>query len=56
VAKAASDSDMVTGPIFFVNGKNPLLTRESTDLTPVMAIFGGTPEIQKEIVVCRLGL
>jgi hypothetical protein len=39
-----------------VNGKHPLLTREPTDTTPVMAIFGGTTEIQKEIIARSLGL
>jgi alkylation response protein AidB-like acyl-CoA dehydrogenase len=33
-----------------VNGTNPLLTRESTDPTPVMAIYGGTSEIMKTII------
>jgi hypothetical protein len=46
LARAALDSELVTGQIFFVSGKNPLLTPESTDATPVMAIFGGTSEIQ----------
>jgi hypothetical protein len=52
---AALDSDLVTGQIF-VNGKKSLLTRESTDPRPVMAIFGGTTEIQKEIIGRGLGL
>jgi hypothetical protein len=56
LARAALDSDLVTGQIFFVNGKNSLPTRESTDPKPVMAIFGGTTEIQKEIIVRGLGL
>ena len=55
-AKAALDSDPVTGQIFFVNGKNSVPTRESTDPQPVMAIFGGTTEIQKEIIGRGLGL
>jgi hypothetical protein len=38
------------------NGKNPLLKRESTDPTRVMAIFGDTTEIQKEIIARGLGL
>jgi hypothetical protein len=50
------DSDLVTGQIFVVNGKNSLPTRESTDPRPVMAIFGGTTEIQKEIIARGLGL
>jgi hypothetical protein len=45
-----------TGQIFFVNGKNSLPTRESTDPKPVMAIFGGTTEIMKEIIARSLGL
>jgi hypothetical protein len=56
LARAALDSDRVTGQIFFVNGKNSLPTRESTDLKPVMAIFGGTTEIHKEIIARSLGL
>jgi hypothetical protein len=58
-AKAAPDSDPVTGQIFFVNvvnGTNPVLTREPADPTPVMAIFGGTTEIQEEIIARGLGL
>jgi alkylation response protein AidB-like acyl-CoA dehydrogenase len=35
---------------------NPLLTRESTDTTPAVPIFGGTTEIQKEIIARSLGL
>jgi alkylation response protein AidB-like acyl-CoA dehydrogenase len=38
-----------------VNGKHPLLTREPTDTAPVMAIFGGTTEIQKQIIARGLG-
>jgi hypothetical protein len=56
LARAALDSDLVTGQIFVVNGKNSLLTRESTNPRPVMAIFGGTTEIRKEIIACGLGL
>jgi hypothetical protein len=56
LARAAQESDLIAGQIFFVSGQNPLLTRESTDTTPVMAIFGGTTEIQKEIIACSLGL
>jgi hypothetical protein len=56
LARAALDSDLVTGQIFVVNGKNSLPTRESTDPRPVMAIFGGTTEIQKEIIARGLGL
>ena len=56
LARAAPDSDLVTGQIFVVNGKNSLPTRESTDPKPVMAIFGGTTEIQKEIIARGLGL
>ena len=56
LARAALDSNLVTGQIFFVNGKNSLPTRESTDPKPVMAIFGGTTEIQKEIIGRSLGL
>jgi hypothetical protein len=56
LARAALDSDLVTGQILFVNGKNSLLTRELTDPRPVMAIFGGTTEIQKEIIGRSLGL
>ena len=50
LARAALDSDLVTGQIFVVNGKNSVPTRESTDPRPVMAIFGGTTETRKEIV------
>jgi hypothetical protein len=39
-----------------VNGENSLPTRSPTDPTPVMAIFGGTTEIQKEIIARSLGL
>jgi hypothetical protein len=39
-----------------VNGKNSLPTRESTGPKPVMAIFDGTTEIQKEIIARGLGL
>jgi hypothetical protein len=39
-----------------VSSNNPLLTRESIDTTPIMAIFGGTTEIQKEIIARGLGL
>jgi hypothetical protein len=39
-----------------VNGKNSPPTRESTHPRPVMAIFGGTTEIQKEIIARGLGL
>ena len=56
LARAALDSDPVTSQIFVVNGKNSLPTRESTDPKPVMAIFGGTTEIQKEIIARGLGL
>jgi hypothetical protein len=56
LARAAPDSDPVTGQIFVVNGKNSPPTRESTDPTPVMAIFGGTTKIQKEIIARGLGL
>ena len=56
LARAALDSNLVTGQIFFVNGKNSLPTRESTDPKPVMAIFGGTTEILKEIIARSLGL
>jgi hypothetical protein len=56
LAGAALDSDPVTSQIFVVNGKNSLPTRESTDPRPVMAIFGGTTEIQKEIIARGLGL
>jgi alkylation response protein AidB-like acyl-CoA dehydrogenase len=56
LARAALDSDLAAGQIFFVSGKNPLLTRESTDPMPVMPIFGGTTEIQKEIIARSLGL
>jgi len=42
-----------------VNGKNPLLTRESTDPTPghgdLRRHVGGT-EIQKEVIARSLGL
>jgi alkylation response protein AidB-like acyl-CoA dehydrogenase len=58
-AKAAPDSDPVTGQIFIANvanGTNPVPTREPTDPAPVMAIFGGTTEIQKEIIARGLGL
>jgi hypothetical protein len=44
------------GQIFFVSGKNPLLTRQPTNTTPVMAIFGGITEIMKEIIGRGLGL
>ena len=50
------DSDLVTSQIFVVNGKDSLPTRESTDPRPVMAIFGGTTEIQEEIIARSLGL
>ena len=56
LARAALDSNLVTGQIFFVNGKNSLPTRESTDPKPVMAIFGGTTEIQKQVIAHSLGL
>ena len=56
LARAALDSDLVTGQIFFVNGKNSVPTREPTDPKPVMAIFGGTTEIQKEAIGRGLGL
>jgi hypothetical protein len=56
LARAVLDSDLVTGQIFVVNGKNSVPTRESTDPKPVMAIFGGTTEIQKEIIARGLGL
>jgi hypothetical protein len=55
LARAAQESGLIAGQIFFVSGKNPRLTRESTDTTLVMAIFGGTTEIIKEIISC-LGL
>ena len=55
-SRAALDSDLITGQIFFVNGKNSVPTRESTDPKPVMATFGGTTEIQKEIIARGLGL
>jgi hypothetical protein len=55
LARAAPDGDLVTGQVFFVNGKNSPPTRESTDPRPVMAIFGGTTEIQKEIIAHGLG-
>jgi hypothetical protein len=47
---AALDNDLVAGQIFFTNSKNALPTREWTDPRPVMAILGGTTEIQKEII------
>jgi hypothetical protein len=56
LARAALDSDPVTCQTFVVNGKNSLPTRESTDPKPVMAIFGGTTEIQKEIMGRGRGL
>jgi len=56
LAKAALDTHLVTGQIFVMNGKNSLVTRESADPRPVMAIFGGTTEIQKEIIGRGLGL
>jgi hypothetical protein len=56
LASAALDSDLITGQIFVVSGKNSLPTRESTDPRPVMVIFGGTTEIQKEIIARGLGL
>jgi hypothetical protein len=56
LARAALDSDLATGQIFFVNGKNSLPTRESTDPKPVMAIFGRTTEIVKDIIGRGLGL
>jgi hypothetical protein len=56
LARAALDSDPVTSQTFVVNGQNSLPTRESTDPRPVMAIFGGTTEIQKEIVARGLRL
>jgi len=46
LAGTALDSDLLTAQIFFVNAKDPMLTRESTDPTAVMAIFGGSPEVQ----------
>jgi hypothetical protein len=54
--EGALGSDLVTGQIFVVNGKNSLPMREWTDRRPVMAIFGGTTEIQKEIIAWGLGL
>jgi hypothetical protein len=56
LARAALDSGLVTGQIFFVKGKNSVPTRESTDPKPVMAIFGGTTEIQKQVIAHSLGL
>jgi hypothetical protein len=56
LARATLDSGLVTGQIFVVNGKNSLPTRESTDPGPVLAVFGGTTEIQKEIIARGLGL
>ena len=40
------DSDLVTGQILVVNGRNSAPTREWTDPRPAMAIFGVTTEIQ----------
>ena len=54
--RTALDSTRSPGQIFFATGKNPPPTRQPTDPTPAMAIFGGTTEIQKEIIARNLGL
>jgi hypothetical protein len=54
--RTALNSDLVARPDLPCDGENPLPTRQSTDPTPVMAIFGGTTEIQKEIFARGLGL
>jgi hypothetical protein len=36
--------------------QEPFANAESTDPTPIMAIFGGTTEIQKEIIARSFGL
>jgi hypothetical protein len=50
LVRTALYSAPVTGPDLLSTGKNPPPTRQSTDPTPVMAIFGGITEIMKEIV------
>lgn len=39
-----------------MNGKHLPLTREPTDTTPVIAIFGGTTQIREQIIARDLGL
>ena len=48
LARAALDSDLVTGQIFVVNGKNSLPTRESTAPRQVMAILAAPPTSRKK--------
>ena len=56
LARAALDSDLVTGPDLLCDGNNPSAKRDGRPTLPVMAIFGGTTEIQKEIIGRGLGL
>jgi hypothetical protein len=54
LARAALDSDLVTGQIFFVNGKNSLPTRESTDQSRSWRSSAAPPRSRKKSSLATL--